>query len=229
MRAAAARSARSEAAGPLAAPSSRGFRSGTAVTVAELFPRTATATRPFEVPVGEHFDAVTLPRPAALEAVDLLGRFEPHPVGAAVCRAFSDEWVLILPPGSGVGLRWSGPAVHHRSGSLIVPPRAAGTDEDLRWARLGNEEDRAYTAPLLLHTVLAQLTPRRSQRAPARASAVTSSVPPAPPCVQPPTWRGQTAAPVRVGPPTGITGKVHCTVPLQPAAPWCDLEEGGTR
>ncbi|MGC4998525.1 hypothetical protein [Streptomyces sp. DT195] len=131
------------------------------VTVAKLFPLTATANRPFEVPVGERFDTVTLPRQAALEAVDLLGRFEPHPVGAAVCRALSDEWVLILPPGSGVGLRWSKPAVHHRSGNLLVPPRAAGPDEDLGWARLGNDEDRAFTAPLLLHPMLAHLAPHQ--------------------------------------------------------------------
>lgn len=124
------------------------------VTVEDLFPRAATVQAPFEVAVGEDFDTVTMPRRAALEAIGRLSVFRPHPVGAAVCRALTDDWVLILPPGSGVGLRWSWPVCHFEEGVLAVPPRAAGADDDLRWARFGNDEGRVFSAPLLLNALL---------------------------------------------------------------------------
>ncbi|MBZ3908436.1 MULTISPECIES: hypothetical protein [Streptomyces] len=144
-------------------------RPGTVVTVDDLFPRAATARGPFAAVVGETFETVTLPRRAALEVIGRLGRFQPHPVGAAVCRALTDEWVLILPPGSGFGLEWSWPANHCQKGVLMVPPRAAGPDDDLRWARLGNGEERVFSAPLLLYALFPQLSPRRPHSTNVRA------------------------------------------------------------
>ncbi|MFD8882127.1 hypothetical protein ACFV0H_06335 [Streptomyces erythrochromogenes] len=145
------------------------------MTLDDLFPRAATAREPFEAAVGRTFETVTLPRRAALEVVGRLGRFRPHPVGAAVCRALTDEWVLILPPGSGFGLEWSWPTDHCQEGVLVVPPRAAGPDDDVRWARLGNDEERVFSAPLLLNALFPQLTPHpphsatiRTDRTPVR-------------------------------------------------------------
>lgn len=153
------RAAEFEAAGHGAAQSPDVVRPGAVVTLDDLLPRAATARVPFEVTVGEHFDTVTMPRRAARDAIGQLGRFRPHPVGAAVYRALTDEWVLILPPGSGYGLDWNGPARHCQEGVLVVPPRAAGPDDDVRWARLGNDEERVFSAPLLLHALFPQLTP----------------------------------------------------------------------
>ncbi|MFD4576358.1 hypothetical protein ACFWNK_28335 [Streptomyces sp. NPDC058417] len=124
------------------------------VTVADLFPRAATAPAPFEVAVGEHFDTLTMPRRVALELISRFGRIRPHPVGAAVGRARTDEWVLILPPGSGYRMQWRRPVVHRAQGAFLVPPRAAGPADDLRWARHGTEEGRVFSAPLLLSFAL---------------------------------------------------------------------------
>ncbi|MEU7028878.1 hypothetical protein AB0A60_19580 [Streptomyces sp. NPDC046275] len=148
---------------------------GTEVTVDDLFPVTA-AREPFAVRIGEHFDTLVMPRRAALEVISRFEHFRPHPVGAAVACALTDEWVLFLPPGSGYGMQWSWPAEHRGQGVLEVPPRSAGPDDDLRWARTGNEQGRAFSAPLLLMAALcpphgarpARLGPVRTDRTPVR-------------------------------------------------------------
>ncbi|MGW7312235.1 hypothetical protein [Streptomyces sp. NPDC054865] len=115
---------------------------------------------------------MTMPRPAALEAIARFSQWPCHPVGAAVGRALTDEWVLILPPGSGIGLQWAWPAAHRQDGVLMVPPRTAGVDEDLRWARLGNRQGRAFTAPLPLYALFPHPEPRPLHSAPAGADRV---------------------------------------------------------
>ncbi|MFD9052754.1 hypothetical protein [Streptomyces zaomyceticus] len=154
MRAAAVRPVGLGAAGLATARTSYAVRPDAVVTVEDLFPRAATAPAPFEVTVGERFDTLALPRRTARELIGRFGWMRPHPVGAAVCRALTDEWVLFLPPGSGEGLHWSWPAEHREKGAFLVPPRAAEPDDDLRWARLGNDEGRVFSAPLLLFFAL---------------------------------------------------------------------------
>lgn len=142
--------ARAEAVRARPVPRSYGVRSGAEVTVEHLFPRAATARKPFDVTVGEHFDTLTMPRRVALEIISRYQWLRPHPVGAAMARALTDEWVLILPPGSGYGMQWSQPTRHSDEGVLKVPPLAAGPDDDLRWAREGNNTSRVFSAPFLL-------------------------------------------------------------------------------
>ncbi|WP_030230414.1 hypothetical protein [Streptomyces sp. NRRL S-350] len=132
------------------------------ITVDDLFPL-RVAREPFEAAIGEHFDTLTMPSRAALEVISRFEEFRPHPVGAAVARALTDEWVLILPPGSGYGMQWSWPAEHRDEGLLEVPPRTAGPDDDLRWARFGNAQGRVFSAPFLL---MAALCPPPAARPP---------------------------------------------------------------
>ncbi|HEY8986015.1 MAG TPA: hypothetical protein VIU15_41375 [Streptomyces sp.] len=132
------------------------------VTVGDLFPL-RVAGEPFAAVIGEHFDTLTMPRRAALEVISRFKGFRPHPVGAAVARGLTDEWVLILPPGSGYGMQWSWPAEHRDEGVLEVPPRTAGPGDNLRWARFGNEQGRVFSAPLLL---MAALCPPHATRPP---------------------------------------------------------------
>lgn len=163
MRAAAIRPAGFGAVGHEAVSPSYGACPGAEeITVDDLFPLVA-AGEPFEAVVGKHFDTLTLPRRAALEVISRFEGFRPHPVGAAVVRALTDEWVLILPPGSGYGMHWSWPAEHRDEGLLEVPPRAAGPDKDLRWARFGNAQGRVFSAPFLL---MAALCPPHATRPP---------------------------------------------------------------
>ncbi|MER6116098.1 hypothetical protein [Streptomyces sp. NPDC001743] len=109
-----------------------------------------TGLKPAGARIGERFDTLTMPRRVALEVISRYQWLRPHPVGAAVARALTDEWVLILPPGSGYGMAWSFPADHRAEGVLEVPPLAAGPDDDLRWARKGNDAGRVFSAPFLL-------------------------------------------------------------------------------
>ncbi|WP_143169141.1 hypothetical protein [Streptomyces sp. NBRC 110465] len=154
---------------PDVARTSYAARLGAVVTVDDLFPLAATTPAPFEVAIGECFDTVTMPRHAALEVIDRLAWIRPHPVGAAVGRALTDEWVLILPPGSGYGMEWGQPADHCAEGVLVVPPRAAGPDDDLCWARAGNDEGRVFSAPIpLMCALLTQPAARRPHSAAVR-------------------------------------------------------------
>lgn len=122
-------------------------------TLAGMLPAAHLASRPVDVEVGVDFDIVVLPEEQAHRTVDLLAHRRPHPVGAAVSRP--GEWVLFLPPRSGLGTHWAWPARHFDSGFLQVPPLLTACEE-LRWARLGNtgRGGRAYTAPLMLHPLL---------------------------------------------------------------------------
>ncbi|MFI2736626.1 hypothetical protein [Streptomyces sp. NPDC018711] len=152
-------------------PASYAVRSSTEeVSIDDLFPSMAAAQAPFEVVIGEHFDTLTVPRPAALEVIRRYEWLRPHPVGAAVARALTDEWVFILPPGSGYGMQWSWPAEHCGEGVLAVPPLSAGPDDDLRWARAGNERGRVFSAPFLLLFALCPSYPVsvRADRTPVR-------------------------------------------------------------
>ncbi|WP_143659992.1 hypothetical protein [Streptomyces sp. WZ.A104] len=163
MRAASLRPAGFAAAGPGAAsPSYGGCPGPQEITIGDLFPL-RVADEPFAAVIGEHFDTLTIPRRAALEVISRFEGFRPHPVGAAVARACTDEWVLILPPGSGYGMQWSWPAEHRDEGLLEVPPRAAGPGDDLRWARFGNAQGRVFSAPFLL---MAALCPPPATRPP---------------------------------------------------------------
>ncbi|MGW8330582.1 hypothetical protein ACWGLE_22140 [Streptomyces sp. NPDC055897] len=130
---------------------------GNTITVEDLFPEAAALRQPFEVVIGERFETATLPRRAALEAIDRLAHVRPHPVGAAVCQDLTDQWTLFLPPGSGFGLRWRWPIVHRQSGRQTLPSYAAGPHDDLRWVRRGNAEHRVFTAPLVLYALAGQL------------------------------------------------------------------------
>lgn len=121
-------------------------------TLAQLFPGVHGSTEPVEVEVGEGFEAAVLPAAQALRLVQLLNRYRPHPVGAALAQ--SGNWVLILPPGSGCELNWPQPVQHLDKGVLPLPPVSAGTYEPLHWARFGNERSRAFTAPLPLYGAL---------------------------------------------------------------------------
>ncbi|MFI9210325.1 hypothetical protein ACIGW7_19575 [Streptomyces sp. NPDC053253] len=168
MRAGALRPAGFAAAGPGAvSPSYVACPGREEITVDDLFPL-RVAREPFEAAIGEHFDTLTMPRRAALEVISRFEGFRPHPVGAAVARALTDEWVLILPPGSGYGMQWSWPAEHRDEGVLEVPPRAAGPNDDLHWARAGNERHRVFSAPFLLMAALCPPypVPARTDRTP---------------------------------------------------------------
>jgi uncharacterized protein YceK len=127
-------------------------------TLADVLPAACLAATPVDVPVGVLFDTLVLPEPQARQAMTLLARHHPHPVGAAIARP--GEWVLLLPPGSGCGTDWA-PAVHQDSGTLQVPPVLAPDDGRLRWARRGTRgaTGRAFTSPMVLHPVLPFLSP----------------------------------------------------------------------
>ncbi|RRR79401.1 hypothetical protein [Streptomyces sp. RP5T] len=118
-----------------------------------MLPAAQLASRPLNVKVGADFDIVVLPEEQARKAVDALAHCRPHPIGAAMARR--SEWVLFLPPGSGLGAQWPTPARHFDSGTLQVPPLLTVCEEP-RWVRLGNtvHGGRAYTAPLVLHPLL---------------------------------------------------------------------------
>ncbi|WP_405467422.1 hypothetical protein [Streptomyces canus] len=122
-------------------------------TLTDMLPAAHLASRPVDVEVGSDFDIVVLPEEQARRTVDLLAHRRPHPVGAAVSRP--GEWVLFLPPRSGLGTHWRRPATHYDSGTLQVPPVLTACG-DLRWARLGNagRGGRFYTAPLMVHPLL---------------------------------------------------------------------------
>ncbi|WEH37877.1 hypothetical protein PZB75_31230 (plasmid) [Streptomyces sp. AM 4-1-1] len=155
MRALAVRAPAADAANPgLVPPAAHVVRAGAEVSVDDLFPDSTTARAPFEVAVGDRFDTLTMPRRTALDLIARFGERRAHPVGAAVARPLTDKWVLILPPGSGDGMQWSGLVDHRDEGVLTVPPRAAGPANDLSWARLGNRECRVFSAPILLHFAL---------------------------------------------------------------------------
>ncbi len=154
MRALAVRTPAAEAAESSTPPIPYAVRAGTQVSVDDLFPHAAKARAPFEVAIGERFDTLTMPRRTAVGLIGRFGERRAHPVGAAVARPLTDEWVLILPPGSGEGLQWSQPVEHRDEGVLVVPPRAAGPGEDLSWVRLGNGEHRVFSAPILLYFAL---------------------------------------------------------------------------
>lgn len=121
-------------------------------SIGDLFPAARRAHSPFDVVIGEDFDTACLPEPAARQLLGLCDRLRPHPVGAAIAR--DGAWVLILPPGSGYGVRWPRPVDHRDRGALSVPPLGAGPDQPLHWARRGNGDGRVFTAPLHLHAVL---------------------------------------------------------------------------
>ncbi|MCX4826150.1 hypothetical protein OG883_41505 [Streptomyces sp. NBC_01142] len=135
----------------------------TVPTIADLFPGARDARTPFEMEIGERFEAAAMPELAALRILDLFDGIRPHPVGAAVSRARDGEWVLILPPGSGHRMHWPWPVDHRDSGVLAVPPLSSGPAEDLHWARLGNSEGRVYSAPLPLYAALPLLASLRPQ------------------------------------------------------------------
>lgn len=122
-------------------------------TLANMLPATHLTSHPVDVEVGNDFDIVVLPEEQARRTIDLLAHRRPHPVGAAMSRP--GEWVLFLPPHSGLGTHWDRPARHFNSGLLRVPPLLTASKE-LRWARLGNAEHGGcfYTAPLMLHPLL---------------------------------------------------------------------------
>lgn len=124
-------------------------------TLAQLFPAVHGSTQPVEVQVGDDFEAAVLPAAQAVRLVQLLDRYRPHPVGAAVAQR--GDWLLILPPGSGCDLNWPQPVQHLDRGVLRLPLVSAGTDQPLHWARFGNERLRAFTAPLPLYAALQAL------------------------------------------------------------------------
>ncbi|WNI20767.1 hypothetical protein [Streptomyces sp. ITFR-16] len=121
-------------------------------TIGDLFPAAKRARSPFDVVIGRDFETACLPEPAARRLLGLCAHLRPHPVGAAIARG--GHWVLILPPGSGYGVRWPRPVCHQDTGALAVPPLAAGPGTAPHWARHGNDEGRVFTAPLHLHAVL---------------------------------------------------------------------------
>ncbi|WP_406458035.1 hypothetical protein OG782_35065 [Streptomyces sp. NBC_00876] len=131
-------------------------------TIGDLFPHSKRATVPFDVAIGQDFDTVRLPEQAARQILRLCAHIRPHPVGAAI--AHGDDWVLILPPRSGYGVRWPWPVNHFEAGTLSVPPLSAGPDRAPYWVRRGNDDGRVFTAPLHLHAVLPLLAsaPRRT-------------------------------------------------------------------
>ncbi|MFI1530766.1 hypothetical protein [Streptomyces griseus] len=133
----------------------------------DVFPDVATATAPIKATIGttgtevtsptappahQPFETVSLPAQAAHQLLDLLGHLDPHPIGAAL--ADEQEWVLIVPPGSGELLHWPWPTLHRNRGVLWVPPLSAGPDRDSHWIRRGNGEGRAFTAPFPVHAVV---------------------------------------------------------------------------
>ncbi|MFF3957476.1 hypothetical protein ACFYY1_30325 [Streptomyces sp. NPDC001890] len=143
-------------------------------TVADLFPD-VVGVSPFDVTVGEAFDTVALPAAAARRLLDLCDHLHPHPVGAAIARG--NEWVLILPPGSGKETDWPWPADFRDAGLLTVPPWTATAEESLHWGRRGNEYHRVFTAPVPLGAVLPLLTPVPPTVLPASASSSCSRIP----------------------------------------------------
>lgn len=144
-------------------------------TLVQLFPAVHGSTQPVEVQVGDGFEAAVLPAAQALRLVQLLNRYRPHPMGAAVAQ--SGDWVLILPPGSGCDLNWPQPVQLLDKGVLSLPPVSAGICEPLHWARFGNEHFRAFTAPLPLYGALQVLTAPDDAVHPARVPAPRRPVP----------------------------------------------------
>lgn len=121
----------------------------------DLFPKAVAACAPVDVAVGRDFDIVVLPAPAVRRVLTFLAHIRPHPVGAVI--ALDDQWVLIVQPDSGQDMTWPSPADHRDSGQLSVPSLSAGPADSPRWARLGNEEGRVFTAALPLYGALLRL------------------------------------------------------------------------
>ncbi|MFB0630449.1 HAD family hydrolase [Streptomyces sp. AB3(2024)] len=101
-------------------------------------------------------DVVLVPESHAREAVARLDELAGlHAVGAVF--ASGDAWGFFLPEGSG-DPAWPAPSRYFGAGATLTLPPAPRPDAATGWIRW--RQGRIYTAPLLLHAVLANLAKR---------------------------------------------------------------------
>ncbi|MFI1765247.1 HAD family hydrolase [Streptomyces sp. NPDC020800] len=122
---------------------------------ADLLADTLTLTRPGPV-LLDGLDVVLVPQDLARAAVARLNALRPTAVGAVF--AHDGHWGFCLPEESG-DPAWPTPARYVGAGATLTLPPAPKPGEGAGWIRW--RHDPIYTAPLLLHAVLADLTRHR--------------------------------------------------------------------
>lgn len=121
-------------------------------SIYDLIPEACWAVAPFDVQLGDDFDALVIPATVAADLLSDIKHTRAQYVGAVMCAP--NEWTLLLPPSSGLGMDWGQLVELRESGRLIVPPLGAVAGEPLYWSRRGNQDGRAFSAPFCIYPLV---------------------------------------------------------------------------